>query len=296
MCSEVYNKERSNLGFRALFAVCHATFTPGLKGGWPPSLITAGCTQLPVWARSSSAPRAPCESSRRRLTDLPLGQDSHFASPALSMFLVTTSYQCKHLKDLYYRCAAWAEMQQQYRLFWHNFPPTCFLLTRREGRMVWFVPLSVWFLPALRPPEVVFSVHLFLMAFWLLWLLVLLCIWTKLNSSLLGFPGLKKEIEEEKNQEFLWMVPFLKETLHRKCLPLISPALRGRGHNLRCMQDFSFPLVFSSSMPNLFSCRDITMLRLALSLFLLLNNRVTEESLWSFWGKAYTWVNGRCLR
>lgn len=69
--------------------------------------------------------------------------------------------------------------------------------------MVWFVPLSVWFLPALRPPEVVFSVHLFLMAFWLLWLLVLLCIWTKLNSSLLGFPGLKKEIEEEKNQEFL---------------------------------------------------------------------------------------------
>lgn len=30
------------------------------------------------------------------------------------MFLVTTSYQCKHFKDLYYRCVAWAEMQQQY--------------------------------------------------------------------------------------------------------------------------------------------------------------------------------------
>lgn len=134
MCSEVYNKERSNLGFRALFAVCHATFTPSLKGGWPPSLITAGCAELPVWARSSSAPRAPCESSRRRLTGLPLGQDSHFASPAVSMFLVTTSYQCKHLKDLYYRCAAWAEMQQQYRLFWHNFPPrpVSFLLGGRE--------------------------------------------------------------------------------------------------------------------------------------------------------------------
>lgn len=78
---ELHNKEKSNLGFRALFA-----------------------TLLSVM---QSLPLCP--------------------------------YQCKHFEDLNYRCVAWAEMQQQYRLFWHNFPwPIPFLHGGRAERSGWY--------------------------------------------------------------------------------------------------------------------------------------------------------------
>lgn len=90
--------------------------------------------------------------------------------------------------------------------------------------------MLVCLLAPLRPPEVYLLDHRFLIAFWLSWLLMLLCIGTKRNSSLLGLPGLKKTKARGKRAGVSLNYALSKIHASQKVPASDFPSIGGRGH------------------------------------------------------------------